>query len=72
MCACTGTPITKTQCFTLMTGISYVCTCHRKPTLVTYNYSDFVVDLSSVHCIDDLHADNNGILIHRGKFRKSK
>ena len=42
--------------------------CHRKPTSVTYN-GVFVVDLSCVHCIDDLRADNNGVWTHVGKRR---
>ena len=29
-----------------------------------------VIDLSSVRCIDDLHADDNGVWIHGGKPRR--
>ena len=43
--------------------------CHRKPTSVTYS-SVFVVDLSCVRCIDDLHADDNGAWIRGCKPRK--
>ena len=43
--------------------------CHRKPTSVTYN-GVFVVDLSCVHCIDDLRADDNGVWTHAGKPRR--
>ena len=58
------------QLFTLMIGtIPPNRICYRKPTSITYS-SAFVIDLSSVHCIDDLSADNNGVWIHRGKPRK--
>ena len=45
------------------------CICRRNPTPVTYN-SIFVVDLTCVRCIDDLHADDNGVWTHGGKPRR--
>ena len=45
------------------------CICYRKPTSVTYS-SVFIINLSSVHCIDDLRADDNSVWIHGGKPRK--
>lgn len=41
----------------------------QKPTSVTYS-SVFVIDLSSVWCIDDLRADDNGVWIRGGKPRR--
>lgn len=53
--------LTVNQLFILMIGTLPVNRiCHRKPTSVTYN-AVFVVDLSSVRCIDDLRADDNGV-----------
>lgn len=58
------------QLFTLMIGtVPPNRICYRKPTSVTYS-SVFVIDLSSIHCIDDLRADDNGVWIHGGKPRK--
>ena len=45
------------------------CICRRNPTPVTHN-SIFVVDLTCVRCIDDLHADDNGVWTHGGKPRR--
>ena len=62
--------LTVNQLFTLMMGTLPVDRiCHRKPTSVTYN-GVFVVDLSCVHCIDDLRADDNGVWTHAGKPRR--
>jgi len=56
--------------FTLMIGtIPADHICQRKPTSVTYS-SVFVVDLSCVKCIDDLHTDDNGVWMHGEKPRK--
>ena len=58
------------QLFTLMIGtVPSNRICYRKPTSITYS-SVFVINLLSVHCIDDLRADDNGIWIHGGKPRK--
>ena len=58
------------QLFTLMIGtVPPNRICYRKPTSITYS-SVFVIDLSSVHCIDDLRADDNGVWTHGGKPRK--
>ena len=58
------------QLFTLMIGtVPPKRICYRKPTSITY-CSVFVIDLSSVHCIDDLRTDDNGVWIHGGKSRK--
>ena len=59
--------LTVNQLFTLMIGtLPADRICHRKPTSVTYN-GVFVVDLSCVHCFDDLCADDNGVWTHAGK-----
>lgn len=62
--------LTVNQLFTLMIGtLPADRICHRKPTSVMYN-GVFVVDLSSVRCIDDLRADDNGVWTHAGKPRR--
>ena len=59
-----------TQLFTLMLGkIPADRICKRKPTSVTYS-SVFIIDLTIVKCIDDLHADDNGVWCHGGKPRR--
>lgn len=58
------------QLFTLMIGsVPADRICCRKPTAVTY--SSVVVDLTCIHCIDDLRADDNGVWVHGGKPRKT-
>ena len=42
----------------------------KRPTAVTFS-SVFVVDLSSIHCIDDLCADDNSTWVHGGKPRRT-
>ena len=62
--------LTVNQLFTMMIGtLPADCICHRKPTSVTYN-GVFVVDLSCVHCIDYLRANDNGVWTHAGKPRR--
>ena len=61
---------TVNQLFTLMIGtLLSDLICHRKPTSVTYS-GMFAVDLTCVHCIDDLRADDNGVWTHAGKPRR--
>ena len=43
--------------------------CTRKPTGVTFS-SVYVVDLSCVHRLEDLRADDNGVWVHGGKPRR--
>ena len=52
--------LTVLQLFTLMIGaVPADRICYKKPTAITYS-SVFVIDLSSVHCIDNLRADDMG------------
>ena len=55
------------QLFTLMVGtVPRDRICLRKPTSVTCN-SIFVIDLSYIHNIEDLRADDSGVWLHGGK-----
>ena len=63
--------LTVLQLFTLMIGaVPADRICRKKPIAITYS-SIFVIDLSSVHCIDDLRADDNGAWVHGGKPRRT-
>ena len=64
------TGLTVNQLFTLMIGtLPSDRICHRKPTSVTYS-GVFVVNLTCVHCIDDLRAHDNGVWTHAGKPKR--
>ena len=58
------------QLFTLMIGSvpAYRICCKSLLQLLT---AVFVVDLSSIRCIDDLRADDNGAWVHGGKPGKT-
>ena len=63
--------LTILQLFTLMIGaVPGDRICRKKPTAITYS-SVFVIDLLSVHCIDNLRADDNGAWVHGGKPRRT-
>ena len=63
--------LTVLQLFTLMIGaVPGDRICRKKPTAITYS-SIFVIDLLSVHCIDDLRADDNGAWVHGDKPRRT-